>query len=405
MNIGIVTTWFERGAAYVSRAYYDALSSDNNVFIFARGGEEYALNDPEWDKDYVTWGKRFKDSWFSIDWLQFKKWIERNNIEIVIFNEQQDWEIVVDCQNLGIMTVAYIDYYTARTVPFFDIYDAVICHTKRHYSVFSEHHKSFYIPWGTDVDLFTPKKIPSDSNGQLVFFHSAGMGGIGLRKGTDLLVRAFDRVSGCAKLTIHSQVPVDHYGDVSDIIKKNESIDFIHKTVPAPGLYYLGDVYVYPSRLEGLGLTVIEALSSGLPVITTDCAPMNEFVEDGINGLLVDVDSYLGRLDGYYWAESHCSMESLSSKIQTLINDRSLVEQMKIKSRNYAIKYLDWNNNSLQLNKAMKSISNMGSNNHDVNNKLRASALYESYMSRKSGLRFDKRVYRKCYRKLMGLSF
>ena len=37
MHIGIVTTWFERGAAYVSRQYRDALAGQHTVFIFARG--------------------------------------------------------------------------------------------------------------------------------------------------------------------------------------------------------------------------------------------------------------------------------------------------------------------------------------------------------------------------------
>ena len=66
-------------------------------------------------------------------------------------------------------------------------------------------------------------------------------------------------------------------------------IEFIEKTVSAPGLYFRGDVYLYPTRLEGIGLTICEALASGLPVITTNDAPMNEFVIDGETGYLVDV--------------------------------------------------------------------------------------------------------------------
>lgn len=60
MNIGIVTTWFERGAAYVSRQYMEALSSDpeNRVFVYARGGEAYAKKNSQWDKENVTWGDR-----------------------------------------------------------------------------------------------------------------------------------------------------------------------------------------------------------------------------------------------------------------------------------------------------------------------------------------------------------
>jgi glycosyltransferase involved in cell wall biosynthesis len=47
------------------------------------------------------------------------------------------------------------------------------------------------------------------------------------------------------------------------------------------------DVCVAPSRWEGLGLHLYEAMALGLPVITNDNPPMNEVVRDGENGLLV----------------------------------------------------------------------------------------------------------------------
>lgn len=45
MNIGIVTTWFERGAAYVSRQYLEAFRSDSNnsVYIYMREVENHML--------------------------------------------------------------------------------------------------------------------------------------------------------------------------------------------------------------------------------------------------------------------------------------------------------------------------------------------------------------------------
>ena len=47
------------------------------------------------------------------------------------------------------------------------------------------------------------------------------------------------------------------------------------------------DVCLGPSRWEGLGLFLYEAIAFGMPQITNDSPPMNEVVEDGVNGLLV----------------------------------------------------------------------------------------------------------------------
>lgn len=49
MNIGIVSTWFDRGTAYVSRLLIYVLSKEHLIFIYAHDGEEYAKNDTNWD--------------------------------------------------------------------------------------------------------------------------------------------------------------------------------------------------------------------------------------------------------------------------------------------------------------------------------------------------------------------
>jgi glycosyltransferase involved in cell wall biosynthesis len=48
-------------------------------------------------------------------------------------------------------------------------------------------------------------------------------------------------------------------------------------------------VYVLPSYREGLPLTVMEAMSMGRPVVTTDAPGCRETVVDGDNGFLVPV--------------------------------------------------------------------------------------------------------------------
>lgn len=54
-----------------------------------------------------------------------------------------------------------------------------------------------------------------------------------------------------------------------------------------PALYRLADAFVFPSLKEGWGLVLLEAIASGLPVITSDQPPFTEFLTTQ-QALLVD---------------------------------------------------------------------------------------------------------------------
>lgn len=72
--------------------------------------------------------------------------------------------------------------------------------------------------------------------------------------------------------------------------KINEKINFIGYTKTPE--YYISnaDLIILPSKAEGFGLVLIEAMNQGIPVISFDAPAMNEIIEDGINGYLV-IDS------------------------------------------------------------------------------------------------------------------
>ena len=52
-------------------------------------------------------------------------------------------------------------------------------------------------------------------------------------------------------------------------------------------LYATHDVFLFPSLIEGLPTVLLEAMASGMPVITTETCGMQDIVEDGHNGLLI----------------------------------------------------------------------------------------------------------------------
>lgn len=356
MNIGIVSTWYESGASYVSKAYFNSLSSVHRVFVYARGGMKYGIDDPRWNADYVTWGKKiyWKGSTY-IDWDDFSFWVSANDLDLVLFNEQQSWDIVIKCRaRLDIMIGAYIDYYTPETVSLFWLYDFLFCNTKTHFGVFKEHPQVFYIPWGTDTEAYKAANPPY-SKVSCTFFHSCGLHSS--RKGTDILINAFQQVTGDAKLIIHSQIPLSRDSFEYRSLQSDNRILLIEKEVGAPGLYHLGDVYVYPTRLEGIGLTIAEALSCGLPVITTNAPPMNEFVINGVNGLLVDVEKTQVRGDGYYWPENYCLQSSLTDSMQYYVDNPSTLHMQRRVAAEHARKHYDWKVNSQDLPDLVKTIT------------------------------------------------
>lgn len=336
-RVGIVTTWFERGAAIVSRQLRDALTRDgmHNVYIYARG-EKYARGSSDWDGDHVHWAKRLM--WpgpVKIDRDDFESWVRQHNLDIVIFNEQRWWQPLLWLKDMGVRSASYVDYYREDDVEAFAAYDMLICNTRRHLSAFAWHHDARYIPWGTDTELFTPQ---DPGKRPVTFFHSAGWATH--RKGTDLLLKAWsqrDKSLG-ARLVIHSQADL---GELEQWL--DEDIEVIRETVPAPGLYHAGDVYIYPTRLEGIGLTICEAISCGLPVITTDEAPMNEFVTEGSTGALVPVRQRYRRDDGYYWRVSEVDIGALTSQIDRFSAlPAEELAAMRHEARAAALRHFDW---------------------------------------------------------------
>ncbi len=348
MNIGIVTTWMERGAAYVSKIYMDLLvNAGHQVFIFARGGEAIPdKSEEKWNESYVTRSSKYMDT--TIEMKRFCAWVKKNEITTVFFNEQQDIRVLIELKHKypEIKTGAYVDYYTETTIPFFSLYDFIICNTKRHLQTFANHPQKYYLPWGTNLEIFKPGLQKHDI---VTFFHSVGMS---KRKGTDILTDAFieGELYKKSRLVIHTQVPIETVCRYSKKELEKYGVDVIEKTVTAPGLYNMGDVYVYPSKLDGLGLTMYEALASGLPLIVPDFPPMNE-IGNSECVTKISIKDYYCRSDAYYYPMVICDKDELIRAMSKYIDNPEELHMQQQAARIFAVEHYDISRRSVELSK------------------------------------------------------
>lgn len=119
------------------------------------------------------------------------------------------------------------------------------------------------------------------------------VGRLNPRKNLAALLRAFEmcKIQGIPhKLVIVGKMDFATQ-ELQPLLKSLSSRDDIILTgfVPdedLPHLYSQAEVFVYPSLYEGVGLPVIEAMNSGVPVVTSNSTSLKEILGDA--GILVD---------------------------------------------------------------------------------------------------------------------
>ncbi len=91
------------------------------------------------------------------------------------------------------------------------------------------------------------------------------------------------------------------------------------------------DVLMLTSVEEGIANVVLEAMASGVPVITTDCGGMNEVVENGVNGLISksrDVSAMANNLIKFTAMNSDEKKSMISNALKTVRSGFSRKRQM-----------------------------------------------------------------------------
>lgn len=170
------------------------------------------------------------------------------------------------------------------------------------------------IPYGCPEVRLDHAPEPSGSDTLKVLY----VGGLSQRKGLSYLLDAVEQLGNAVELTIIGKRVAD-CAPLDAALKRYRWIE----SLPHEGILEVmraHDVFVFPSLFEGFGLVLTEALSQGIPIISTahTCAP--DIIEDGKEGFIVPIRD----------------ADAIAAKLSLLHADRDRLQTMKEAALNTA---------------------------------------------------------------------
>ncbi len=182
------------------------------------------------------------------------------------------------------------------------------------------------IPNGVDINKFYPIKKTKKEKIRIICVSR-----LIERKGIDDLIRVVQLIM---KDLNNFEVLIAGEGKLGKKLKKLSSelgttskvkfLGFI-RNEDLPSLYQSSDIFVLPSKKEGMSNSMLEAMASGLPIITTDVGGIEELIKE--NGIVIPQ----GRID------------VLADALTELILNPEKRRRMGIESREISSK-MSWGN-------------------------------------------------------------
>lgn len=171
------------------------------------------------------------------------------------------------------------------------------------------------LPNAVDLQAYSDAPPPVAARPPLVLF----IGQLVPRKGYDLLARAMPAVLNAAPdarfvFVSHNRSGEAELRRIAAAGGVADRLEIVGRVSEPEKIRLLRQAAVVaaPSRYEGFGIPLIEALAAGAPVVTTDVVAGNEIIDDERTGLLVP----------------YGDVTALAAALTRLLNDRALGEQL-----------------------------------------------------------------------------
>ena len=179
------------------------------------------------------------------------------------------------------------------------------------------------IPNGVELDRFYPAEVNQSQDGLRLLT----VGRLSVTKRTEMLIDAVEIVhkegyrlrftivgGGAMEPQLRELVRKKNLGSVIEITGRTDAEDM-------PQVYRQSDIFISASMQEGMSNAMLEAMASGLPIVTTRCEGLDELIAD--NGLVVE----------------QAEAGTIAGAIKKLADDRQLCRQMALAARKRAERF------------------------------------------------------------------
>lgn len=194
--------------------------------------------------------------------------------------------------------------------------------------------KATWLPWSIPDPILPKRKVRTEQEihqDGIRFLVNGGMGGWKQRRGLDLALQAAHRAYTQDKrirLRIKTIVPLQQLLPNWQHLAQDLPVELFSGLESREQMqehYLWADALLYPTRWDGFGLSLLEALHTGLPCIATDGWPMNELVRHEHNGLLVPAQPMGSIRLATHW---ECDIDALAKAMLRMLEDSSLRQRL-----------------------------------------------------------------------------
>lgn len=272
---------------------------------------------------------------FIIGEEDFEKWLDEVKPDWCVFMEYAQWwnedhDKLDICRERGIKTLGWLVYEKLDwdKKDHYKKYTVISCPTQFQTKLLRKNglYNSVYHPWGTDIkEIDKVTTVSTNPNRPIMFYHCAGSGGVGKRKNTEAVIKAYKQIRDAG-----TELKISHLN--SKVFSRDEIIGFMK----------YADVLINASKWDTIGLNTMEANACGRPVIVANTSPMTELVQENVNGFLVDGTEK--RVEEVTCPSYEVDIDELAKKM-SICKNRIILETLQNNSRKYAEKNFDWNKN------------------------------------------------------------